>query len=114
MAEGVFSKLDEVLQKALDERGWTPTPYSRSLKTRYHQVRIRLIVARPARKSLAAMLPLLKKYQARMARDVKLYITPLRALNRDMDRRLEEITNGWYAIGSLNTGTPHNRKEVSK
>ena len=95
MAEGVFSKLDESLQKALDERGWTPTPVQQVTQDEISSGGDRLIVAPTGSgKTMAAMLPLLDRSIKQEWQGMSiLYITPLRALNRDVDRRLEEITN---------------------
>ena len=95
MAEGVFSKLDESLQKALDERGWTPTPVQQVTQDEISAGGDRLIVAPTGSgKTMAAMLPLLDRSLKNGWQGMSiLYITPLRALNRDVDRRLEEITN---------------------
>ena len=95
MAEGVFSELHESLQKALDERGWTPTPVQQVTQDEISSGGDRLIVAPTGSgKTMAAMLPLLdcSIKQGWQGMSI-LYITPLRALNRDVDRRLEEITN---------------------
>ena len=95
MAEGVFSKLDESLQKALDERGWTPTPVQQVTQDEISSGGDRLIVAPTGSgKTMAAMLPLLDRSIKQEWQGMSiLYITPLRALNRDVDRSLEEITN---------------------
>ena len=60
MAEGVFSKLDEGLQKALDERKWIPTPVHQVTQDEIASGQDRLIVAPTGSgKTMAAMLPLL-------------------------------------------------------
>ena len=95
MAEGVFSKLHESLQTALDEKGWTPTPVQQVTQDEILTGGDRLIVAPTGSgKTMAAMLPLLDRCLNEKWEGMSiLYITPLRALNRDVDRRLEEITN---------------------
>ena len=95
MAEGVFSKLHESLQTALDEKGWTPTPVQQVTQDEISTGGDRLIVAPTGSgKTMAAMLPLLDRCLNEKWEGMSiLYITPLRALNRDVDRRLEEITN---------------------
>ena len=45
MAEGVFSKLDESLQKALDEREWIPTPVQQVTQDDIAAGKDRLVVA---------------------------------------------------------------------
>jgi len=105
MAEGVFSKLDESLQKALGERKWTPTPVQQVTQDDIASGGDRLVVAPTGSgKTMAAMLPLLDRCLKEKWQGMSiLYITPLRALNRDVDRRLEEITS---AIG-LRLGLRH-------
>ena len=105
MAEGVFSKLHESLQTALDEKGWTPTPVQQVTQDEILTGGDRLIVAPTGSgKTMAAMLPLLDRCLNEKWEGMSiLYITPLRALNRDVDRRLEEITN---AVG-LRLGLRH-------
>lgn len=105
MAEGVFSKLDKSLQKALDERGWTPTPVQQVTQDEISAGGDRLIVAPTGSgKTMAAMLPLLDRSLKNQWKGMSiLYITPLRALNRDVDRRLDELTS---AVG-LRLGLRH-------
>ena len=93
MAEGVFSKLDESLQKALDEREWVPTPVQQVTQDDIAAGKDRLVVAPTGSgKTMAAILPLLDRCLREEWTGMSiLYITPLRALNRDVDRRLEEI-----------------------
>ena len=105
MAEGVFAKLDESLQKALDERGWKPTPVQEVTQDEISSGGDRLVVAPTGSgKTMAAILPLLDRCLKEEWTGMSiLYITPLRALNRDVDRRLEEITQ---AVG-LRLGLRH-------
>ena len=105
MAEGVFSKLHESLQTALDEKGWTPTPVQQVTQDEISTGGDRLIVAPTGSgKTMAAMLPLLDRCLNEKWEGMSiLYITPLRALNRDVDRRLDELTN---AVG-LRLGLRH-------
>ena len=95
MAEGVFSKLDMGLQKALEERKWTPTPVQEATQEDISSGKDRLVVAPTGSgKTMAAMLPLLDRCLREEWTGMSIvYITPLRALNRDVDRRLEEITS---------------------
>lgn len=94
MAEGVYTKLSEGLQKALDERGWSPTPVQITSQDDIADGLDRLVIAPTGSgKTMAAMLPLLDRCIRQDWKGMSiLYITPLRALNRDVDRRLEEIT----------------------
>ena len=105
MAEGVFAKLDKSLQKALDERGWKPTPVQQVTQEEISSGGDRLVVAPTGSgKTMAAVLPLLDRCLKEEWTGMSiLYITPLRALNRDLDRRLEEITQ---AVG-LRLGLRH-------
>ena len=105
MAEGVFAKLDESLQKALDERGWKPTPVQQVTQDEISSGGDRLVVAPTGSgKTMAAILPLLDRCLKEEWSGMSiLYITPLRALNRDVDRRLDEITQ---AVG-LRLGLRH-------
>tara|TARA_B100000212_G_scaffold432_1_gene297 strand:- start:3530 stop:6538 length:3009 start_codon:yes stop_codon:yes gene_type:complete len=105
MADGVFSKLDESLQKALEERNWVPTPVQSVTQEEIASGGDRLIVAPTGSgKTMAAMLPLLDRCLKTGWKGMSiLYITPLRALNRDVDRRLDEITS---AVG-LRLGLRH-------
>ena len=105
MAEGVFSKLDMGLQKALEERKWTPTPVQEATQEDISSGKDRLVVAPTGSgKTMAAMLPLLDRCLREEWTGMSIvYITPLRALNRDVDRRLEEITS---AVG-LRLGLRH-------
>ena len=62
MAEGVFGKLDESLQKALDERGWKPTPVQQVTQDEISSGGDRLVVAPTGSgKTMAAVLPLLDR-----------------------------------------------------
>ena len=105
MAEGVFSKLDESLQKALEERKWTPTPVQEVTQNAISSGGDRLVIAPTGSgKTMAAMLPLLDRCLKQKWQGMSiLYITPLRALNRDVERRLDEITS---AVG-LRLGLRH-------
>ena len=105
MAEGVFSKLDKGLQKALEERKWVPTPVQEVTQDDIAAGKDRLVVAPTGSgKTMAAMLPLLDRCLREEWTGMSIiYITPLRALNRDVDRRLDEITS---AVG-LSLGLRH-------
>ncbi|MBT7244591.1 MAG: DEAD/DEAH box helicase [Euryarchaeota archaeon] len=105
MAEGVFAKLDPGLQKALEERKWIPTPVQDVTQDDIAAGGDRLVVAPTGSgKTMAAMLPLLDRCLREEWPGMSiLYITPLRALNRDVDRRLDEITS---AVG-LRLGLRH-------
>ncbi|MBT4066471.1 MAG: DEAD/DEAH box helicase [Euryarchaeota archaeon] len=113
MAEGVFSKLDEGLQKALDERKWIPTPVQEVTQDEIASGHDRLIVAPTGSgKTMAAMLPLLDRCLRQKWDGMSiLYITPLRALNRDVDRRLDEITSAvGLTLGLRHGDTPQSER----
>ena len=105
MAEGVFSILDERLQQALEKRKWTPTPVQEATLEPIASGKDRLVIAPTGSgKTMSAILPLLDRCLKQEWTGMSiLYITPLRALNRDVDRRLEEITS---AVG-LKLGLRH-------
>jgi len=90
---GIFSLLDKNLQHSLKERGWVPTPIQQSAIPDIIAGKDRLLIAPTGSgKTLSAILPILhrclvEKWDALSV----LYITPLRALNRDVDRRLQDI-----------------------
>ena len=113
MAEGVFSKLDESLQKALDEREWVPTPVQQVTQDDIAAGKDRLVVAPTGSgKTMAAILPLLDRCLREEWTGMSiLYITPLRALNRDVDRRLEEITSAvGLTLGLRHGDTPQSER----
>ena len=95
MADGVFSQLTEGLQKILDEKNWTPTPVQNASQEIISSGKDSLVIAPTGSgKTMAAMLPLLDRAICSGWEGMSiLYITPLRALNRDVDRRLDEIVN---------------------
>ena len=89
----VFSRLHENLQKALAAKGWEPTPIQESAIPAIIQGDNRLLIAPTGSgKTLSAILPILHRCISENWEPLSvLYITPLRALNRDVDRRLQEI-----------------------
>ena len=95
MAEGIFSELVEGLQKTLAEKKWTPTPVQEASQSAIASGKDRLVIAPTGSgKTMAAMLPLLDRAIRSEWKGMSiLYITPLRALNRDVDRRLEEVVS---------------------
>ena len=95
MAEGIFSELVEGLQKTLAEKKWTPTPVQEASQSAIASGKDRLVIAPTGSgKTMAAMLPLLDRaIRSEWEGMSILYITPLRALNRDVDRRLEEVVS---------------------
>ncbi len=93
MAGDSFDLLHEELQSALQKKDWIPTPVQDASINDLIQGFDRLIVAPTGSgKTMAAILPLLDRCLNEKWEGMSiLYITPLRALNRDVDRRLEEL-----------------------
>ena len=94
MPEGVFANLHQSLRQTLQERDWSPTPVQEATQDDIAAGKDRLVIAPTGSgKTMAAVLPLLDRCLREQWQGMSiLYITPLRALNRDVDRRLEEIT----------------------
>ena len=90
---GVFSLLHEKLQKTLTARQWKPTPIQESAIPNIIDGKDRLLIAPTGSgKTLSAILPILHRCITEDWEPLSiLYITPLRALNRDVDRRLQDI-----------------------
>ena len=90
---GVFSLLHEKLQKTLTARQWQPTPIQESAIPDIIDGKDRLLIAPTGSgKTLSAILPILHRCITEDWEPLSiLYITPLRALNRDVDRRLQDI-----------------------
>lgn len=108
----VFSNLDPRLAAALDLKGWKPTPVQVATLPELCKGGDRIIVAPTGSgKTMSAVLPLLNRCLVEEWKPLSiLYITPLRALNRDVDRRLNEITE---AVG-LKVGLRHGDTKQSE
>ena len=89
----VFSQLHPSLASALDEKGWKPTPVQRHVLPEIISGHDRVIIAPTGSgKTMAGILPLFHRCLEDAWPSLSiLYITPLRALNRDVDRRLREL-----------------------
>ena len=89
----VFSRLHPSLSSALDERGWKPTPVQEHVLPDVMDGHDRLVIAPTGSgKTMAGILPLFHRCLCEEWPSLSiLYITPLRALNRDVDRRLTEL-----------------------
>ena len=81
----VFSLLHPQLQEFLAERDWKPTPVQEQAIPELIDGNERLLIAPTGSgKTLAAVLPLLHRCKTEDWKPLSiLYITPLRALNRD-------------------------------
>ena len=88
-----FSRLNPQLKAALDDKGWTPTPIQELVVPELIKGEDRIIIAPTGSgKTMAGILPLFHRcLEEGWASLSILYITPLRALNRDVDRRLKEL-----------------------
>ena len=89
----VFSRLHPSLSKALDEKGWNATPVQERVIPDIMEGKDRLVIAPTGSgKTMAGILPLFHRCLSEEWPSLSMvYITPLRALNRDVDRRLREL-----------------------
>lgn len=101
----VFSSLHPKLAQALQTRGWKPTPVQQIAIPEIVSGEDRIIIAPTGSgKTLSAVLPILHRCLVEDWQPLSIiYVTPLRALNRDVDRRLSEIAE---AVG-LKIGLRH-------
>ena len=91
----VFTRLHPSLKRVIEGRNWKSTDVqSSSIDTIIEGKNALLVAPTGSGKTMAAMLPLLHKCLEEKWQGLSiLYITPLRALNRDVDRRLIELCN---------------------
>ena len=89
----VFSHLHPNLQLSLEGKGWTATPIQEMSIPEIIKGKDRLLIAPTGSgKTLSAVLPIIHRCLDENWEPLAiLYITPLRALNRDIDRRLNDI-----------------------
>ena len=89
----VFGLRNEALEEALAESDWSPTPIqSASVDSLLEGSDCLLVAATGSGKTMAAVLPLLDRCLEEDWQELSiLYITPLRALNRDVDRRINSL-----------------------
>ena len=101
----VYEGLCEPLQAHLESQKWSPTPIQEAAIESLLSGHDRILVAPTGSgKTEAAVLPILSAcYSQEWGPMSILYVTPLRALNRDIDRRLE----GLAAVVNLEVGLRH-------
>ncbi|MDP6885364.1 MAG: DEAD/DEAH box helicase [Candidatus Thalassarchaeaceae archaeon] len=90
---GALDLLHPRVRELVDERGWNLTPVQEAATTDLVAGKDRILVAPTGSgKTEAAVLPLASRALAEEWDGLSiLYITPLRALNRDIDRRLAKL-----------------------
>jgi len=100
-----FSHLHETLRNVLHQRDWVPTPIQAASVEDIVSGKDRILIAPTGSgKTLAGILPLFHRCLDEQWSGLSiLYITPLRALNRDVDFRLSQIAE---EVG-LRVGTRH-------
>jgi len=100
-----FSALASQIENLTQERGWTPTPIqAASQKQLLAGDDLLLIAPTGSGKTEAVVMPLLSNALTKSWDPLCiLYITPLRALNRDIDRRIADLAK---AVG-LNADVRH-------
>ena len=105
----VFSSLHPSLAQALEEKKWQPTPIQDLVLPEIMAGHDRVIIAPTGSgKTMAGILPLFHRCLVEGWPSLSiLYITPLRALNRDVDRRLRELAE---AVGLTVDVTATQRK----
>ena len=101
----VYESLCEPLKAHLESQGWVPTPIQEAAIESLLSGQDRVLVAPTGSgKTEAAVLPILSAcYSQEWGAMSILYVTPLRALNRDIDRRLEGLTS----VVNLKVGLRH-------
>lgn len=101
----VYEMLCQPLNEHLNSQNWKPTPIQEVALEPLITGNDRLLVAPTGSgKTEAAVLPILSEcYTQEWGRMSILYVTPLRALNRDIDRRLE----GLAGVLGLTVGLRH-------
>jgi len=118
--ETVFGLLSPRILKALSEFGFTqPTlPQKLAIPEILEDKNVLVVAPTGSGKTESAMLPILTKLESDTTEGIKaLYITPLRALNRDMLRRMErwsEITGIDIQVRHGDTPSSVRRKQSEK
>lgn len=120
MSLGTFRELSEDLQRALEERGLhTPTPPQEvAIPEILAGENVLLIAPTGSGKTEAVLLPIFDLLKKKKGEGISLlYITPLRALNRDMLRRIEdwaETLGFTVEVRHGDTPTRERRKQAVK
>ena len=93
MSESGWESLHSKVQLILEERKWTPTPIqSAAMGALLNGDDALLVAPTGSGKTESAILPIVSNtLNEGSPLSSILYITPLRALNRDVERRLPEI-----------------------
>ena len=109
----VYEMLCQPLDEHLRSQGWEPTPIQQVSIEPLLLGKDRLLIAPTGSgKTEAAVLPILSAcYSQQWGRMSILYVTPLRALNRDIDRRLEGIAGVLgLTVGLRHGDTPQSER----
>jgi ATP-dependent Lhr-like helicase len=102
---GVFDSLCIPLNSHLADEGWVPTPIQESAIIPISSGKNCILIAPTGSgKTEAAILPMISRAFSKEWGPMSiLYVTPLRALNRDIDRRLEK----WVKLAGITVGLRH-------
>ena len=114
MSDG-FERLAAPLAALAKERNWTPTPIQVTSQKDILAGRDSLLIAPTGSgKTEAALMPLLSRCLTESWNPLAiLYITPLRALNRDIGRRIEELVGRCSLRSDVRHGdTPQSRRSA--
>ena len=105
MILAAYDELCQPLRTHLDSAGWTPTPIQEAAISKLLEGKDRLLFAPTGSgKTEAVVLPILSRaFTLKWESLSILYVTPLRALNRDIDRRLQSLAS----VVGLTVGLRH-------
>jgi ATP-dependent Lhr-like helicase len=105
MILAAYDELCQPLRTHLESAGWTPTPIQDAAIAKLLEGKDRLLVAPTGSgKTEAVVLPILSRAFTQKWESLSiLYVTPLRALNRDIDRRLQSLAS----VVGLTVGLRH-------
>ena len=114
MSESGWESLHSKVQLILEERKWTPTPIqSAAMGALLNGDDALLVAPTGSGKTESAILPIVSNtLNEGSPLSSILYITPLRALNRDVERRLPEICEPLgLTVGLRHGDTPQNERQ---